>query len=193
MGWVEGRGFILAATIVVVVAALAASWIERTRAGRNLVRGLHAAEAGFLALLLAALLILSFTQIILRNVAHTGFVWIDPLMRHILLWIGFVGGAVATRREAHISIDALSRFLPPASRRAARVANRLFAAGICIVLAYAVVGVMRDEAAAGTAAFLGLPVWILQSIMPATLLIMSIRFVGQAMRAAPPQREPEAA
>jgi len=192
MGWVEGRTFFFAAAIAVAIAAVGAASIERTRAGRALVGALHAAEAGFLALLLAILLVLSFTQIILRNVAHTGFVWIDPLLRHVLLWIGFVGGAVATRREAHISVDALSRYLPPGPRRAARILSRLFAAAICIVLAYAVLGVMRDEAEMATTAFLGVPVWVLQGIMPATLLVMSVRFLGQAMRAEPPAPEPDA-
>ena len=74
----------------------------------------------------------------------------------------------------------------------ARIVSRLFAAAICIVLAYAVVGVMRDEAELATTAFLDVPVWILQGIMPATLLVMSVRFLGQTLRAEPPAPEPDA-
>ena len=53
-------------------------------------------EEGILTLLLVSMIILSFTQIVLRNLFETGLIWIDPLVRQMLLWITLAGAMVAT-------------------------------------------------------------------------------------------------
>jgi TRAP-type C4-dicarboxylate transport system permease small subunit len=167
-----------------VAAAVARSGLGRIGFGARLLTLLHAIEAAFLAALLAAMLGLSFLQIVLRNIAQTGWVWVDPLLRHLLLWIGFVGAMLATRMNQHINVDALSRLLRPGPRRVVHAATSVAAAAICLFLAEACRAFMRDEAAAGTTGFLGVPTWWLLIVMPAALWIMSARFVRHAIDAA---------
>ena len=186
------RTYLLAAAAVVVVLAAARTVAARRPAGRALLRGLHGAEASLLALLLGSMILLSFVQIVLRNVAHTGLVWVDPLLRHILLWLGFLGAALATRLERHINIDALSRLLGGPWLRAARAATSLVTAGVCLLLSNACLKMLRAEAGAGTTSFLGLPTWITQLVMPVAMLLMSYRFLRHAVEAARGQ-EPEKA
>ena len=38
--------------------------------------------------------------------------WIDVLLRHLVLVVGFLGAMLATQRRKHITIDALSKVLP---------------------------------------------------------------------------------
>ncbi|MCK7524997.1 MAG: TRAP transporter small permease [Ignavibacteriales bacterium] len=59
------------------------------------------------------MVLLAFAQVILRNVFGTGLVWGDTIVRHMVLWAGFVGGALASYEGRHISIDALTKFFPP--------------------------------------------------------------------------------
>ena len=61
---------------------------------------------------MVTLIILGGLQIILRNVFHSGLLWADPLMRHIVLWLGCLGAALATTSARHINIDVFSRALP---------------------------------------------------------------------------------
>jgi TRAP-type C4-dicarboxylate transport system permease small subunit len=58
------------------------SWINR----------LHRAEDALLVVLLSTMIVLAGTQIILRNFLDSGFVWIDPLLRVLVLWLGLLGG-----------------------------------------------------------------------------------------------------
>jgi TRAP-type C4-dicarboxylate transport system permease small subunit len=48
-------------------------------------------EDGMLTFLLVSMIFLSFTQILLRNIFGTGLIWIDPLVRQMLLWITLAG------------------------------------------------------------------------------------------------------
>ena len=38
--------------------------------------------------------------------------WIDILLRHLVLVVGFLGAMLATHRRKHITIDALSKIIP---------------------------------------------------------------------------------
>ncbi len=184
-GWLQQlsatRSFLLAAGGFVVVGALVRLACEAHPLGRRLRRAVHAAEGGLLALLLAGMIGFSFLQVLLRNLADTGFVWIDPLLRHLVLWVGLLGATLASRIGRHINVDALSRFLPPSALRPARVATNLLAAIVCLLLAHACMKLVRDEVEFTRAAFLTVPTWALQSVMPLASLIMSSRFLGHAL------------
>lgn len=180
-----GTTFVLWALALVVVAAAVRTGVARTRAGRRTIVVMHGVENSFLALLLAAMLALSFLQIVLRNVAHSGLVWIDPLLRHLLLWIGFAGATLATRLERHIHIDVLTRSLPPAVNRIVRRVTNAGAAFVCLLLADATLRLVVQEADAESTSFLDLPTWILQTVMPLACLVMSYRFLYRTLGTGP--------
>jgi TRAP-type C4-dicarboxylate transport system permease small subunit len=182
--WPSGGAGIATGAALALAVALARLGLARSRAGANLITALHATEAGFLAALLAAMLIFSFLQIVLRNVVQTGWVWVDPLLRHLLLWIGFAGALLATRMDQHINVDALSRSLSPGGRRIARIATGIAAAAVCLVLSEAARAFLVDEAKAGTSGFLDIPTWCLLVVMPLALWAMAVRFVRHTIDAA---------
>ncbi len=183
-----GQAFVVPAAAAVVAIALLRRLADRSSTARRIFPMLHGIEAGFVALLLATMLVLSFLQIVLRNLAQSGFVWIDPLLRHLLLWIGFAGGALATRLDRHINVDALTRFLPPQAKRLLALVTNAFAAFVCLLLADATFRMVRSEAEARTTGFLDIPTWMLQIVMPFACLVMSCRFVGHALRLKPIER-----
>lgn len=177
----QGGAFFAAAAAAAAGCAALRVAGARTGPGRAFLRGLHALEAGAVALLLAAMLVLSFGQILLRNIAHTGLLWVDPLLRHLLLWVGFSGAMLATRLDRHINVDAFTRLLGGSALRTARCLSSLGAGVICVVLLGACVTALREEAGARTVGFLGIPVWYLQSVMPLSLFVMSARFFRHAV------------
>jgi TRAP-type C4-dicarboxylate transport system permease small subunit len=186
-GWLQQlaavRPFLLAAGAAVVLSALLRLAVAASPAGRRLRHAVHAAEGGLLALLLAAMIGLSFLQVLLRNLADTGYLWIEPLLRHLVLWVGLLGAMLASRSGRHINVDALSRLLRPPVLRAARAATNLLAASVCLLLAHACLKLVRDELEVARVAFLTVPTWALQSVMPVAALVMSSRFLGHALEA----------
>lgn len=54
-----------------------------------------------------------FLQFFSRYVLNDSFAWTDEIARYLLMWITFVGAAVAMRRRNHIAVEVLHQFLPP--------------------------------------------------------------------------------
>jgi TRAP-type C4-dicarboxylate transport system permease small subunit len=147
---------------------------------KALERGLLAVERSAVVLILTLMIALAFLQVVLRNVAE-GFLWADPLLRHAVLWIGFIGASIATRQEKHINIDLVTRFTSPRVTNLVRVATNLFAAFVTYQLARAGAVFLANEMEAAdtlvTIGQTGLPAWWFQLIIPAGFGLMTFRFL----------------
>ena len=138
-------------------------------------------EDGVLAALLGGMILLATLQIGLRNLADTGFIWADPLLRIMVLWLGLVGAVAATRDDRHINIDLLSRFATGRWQAATKMLTDLFAAFICGVVAWNSYLFVVGEAEYGLTGIADVPVWIFQSIIPAAFALMTLRFAVHAL------------
>ena len=131
-------------------------------------------------MLVASLLVLTCGQILLRNLFSITLLWAEPLVRHLVLWIGFLGALIATRLDKHIRIDALLRLLPSRIQPICLAITRLFAAAIALLLAWTAIRFIADEMEFGTMAFLAVPSWIAQLVFPICFGLMALRFLYQA-------------
>jgi len=142
---------------------------------------LNKAEGMLLVLFLSVMLVMAFLQVILRNFFSYGFPWADLLLRHLVLWIAFLGAALATSQERHISIDAFTRFLPERIKYAARVLTNLFAATVCYYLMTAAATFLQSEMDAGTVFYGSVPVWYAQLIIPVGFGLLMFHFVVRVL------------
>jgi TRAP-type C4-dicarboxylate transport system permease small subunit len=139
-------------------------------------------ETGILVLTLSMMILLAFTQVVLRNVFGTGLLWSDTVVRHLVLWVGFTGAALAASDERHISIDALSKFLPTRVRSIAKIVTSLFAFLVCLVLTDASLSLFRDEMEFGGELVLGLPSWTGVMILPPGYLLIAFHFLVRVVQ-----------
>ena len=159
---------------LVVLAGLRAA-LERSQHARRFFAATVWFEIGALAAMLAALIFLGCAQILLRNAFNSGWLWADPLMRHLVLWLGALGAALASARMRHISVDALSRLLPPNLLPL----RRFIVYGLTAIAAYALlistVRLVANERGFGEVAFLGIRTWMLQLVLPVAFGIITYR------------------
>jgi len=138
-------------------------------------------ERTTIVLLLFVMLLLAFLQVILRNIFSTGMLWADPFLRHLVLWIGFIGASLATQQEKHINIDLVTRFVSPRVTNIARVLTNLFAGIICTLLSKAGWTFLESEQSVGdillTIGAMKFPAWWFQLIIPLGFALMSFRFL----------------
>jgi TRAP-type C4-dicarboxylate transport system permease small subunit len=137
-------------------------------------------EDGLLVVLLAVMTFLAVGQIVLRNVFDAGLLWADPLLRLLVLWLGLLGAAVATRDDRQITVDVLSRLLSPRLRAAARVATDLFTAVVAAVLGWNGGRLVLTDHEAGVAAFASVPAWVAELILPLAFAIIAWRYLRMA-------------
>ncbi|HBA64878.1 MAG TPA: TRAP transporter small permease [Methylococcaceae bacterium] len=144
---------------------------------QRLFKGLRRLEDGILALVLTLMILLAIGQVLLRNIWGAGLDWADPLLRILVLWIALLGAMAATRDNNHISIDVLSKFLPPFLKIPALLIAHWFTAIICALLAWQGARLTLMDYQDATMAFASVPTWICQLIIPFGFGIMSLRFV----------------
>jgi C4-dicarboxylate transporter, DctQ subunit len=133
-------------------------------------------EEALLTALFLTIVLLSCLQLVLRNFFHSGLIWIDPLLRNIVLWLAFLGALTAASRGRHIAIDIFPRLIPRAAiwlhRGAAAVA-----VVACLTLANGAYEYLRQEYQFGREALLGLRTWELQSVLLFGFVLLAYRFV----------------
>lgn len=156
---------------------------------------LLAIERSLVVLLLSTMVLLSFLQVVLRNYFSTGILWADPFLRHLVLWVGFLGASLATQREKHINIDLITRFVGPKPTNVIRIVTYLFAAIVCFLLARAGLTFLNNEMQTGSSLFdIGnaeIPTWWFELIIPIGFSLIMFRFILRAIEriAAPPSAE----
>lgn len=140
----------------------------------------NAIEESLLTVLFLTIVLFSCLQIVLRNFFHSGLIWIDPLLRIIVLWITFLGAMAATSRGRHISIDLLARIFPRTKMLAHRIAASV-ATVACVALANGAYEYLRQEYQYGRETLLGLRTWQLHSILLFGFILLAYRFVVFAL------------
>lgn len=140
-------------------------------------------EKSLIVILLSVMVLVAFTQIVMRNAFSTGFSWGEPLVRYLVLWVGFMGAALATRESKHITIELFSVWKSGTPRWYAAGLSHLCSTLVCALLAAAAVKFLWFEAQMGTNTFFNIPVWVPESVIPFTFGIMSIRYFFKALTA----------
>ena len=133
-------------------------------------------EDALLVIILTAMVLLASFQIISRNLFSEGVVWIDPLLRMLVLWIGLAGAVVATRTDNHIRIDAFVKYLPQKILPYVQRSVYLFTLSVCLLIAWHSARFVYSEYEYGTMAFASVPAWVTAIIIPVSFTLIAVRY-----------------
>ncbi len=144
----------------------------------GIARFIHRLEDAVLAIVLSAMIVLAFAQILMRNLFESGILWADPLLKVMVLWLGLLGALAATRERKHINIDVLSKLLPGRGRHLLRALTTLFAALVSALIAYhATRFILLEIEDASIAPFGAIPAWTLEVIIPFAFGLIALRYL----------------
>jgi TRAP-type C4-dicarboxylate transport system permease small subunit len=138
-----------------------------------------------LIVLLAAMVVIVFANVVMRYVIGTSVIWSEEVARHLMIWLTFVGSGLALRTGAQIGIDTLQDALPPAAARWLRIALAVGMLVLFVLLAwygidYALRTRFQISAALGISmiyVYIGMPVGC--ALMAIHLLLIVRRYVSQ--------------
>ena len=85
-----------------------------------------AANRWALILLLAAMSVIIFTNVVLRYTTSQSLEWAEEVSRHMMIWLTFLGAGPVLRYGGHIAVENLQDALP----RGAAIALRIVVAGL---------------------------------------------------------------
>ena len=135
-------------------------------------------EELIVVVMLAAMTLLTFTQVVMRYGFNSGWTWALELTTVFFAVMIFVGISYGVRIGAHIGIDAVVSRLPTGVRRTVSIGVVLLCllyAGLVIygswiyVAKMKVVGVELEDMA--------IPIWVVRAILPIGYALLTFRFL----------------
>jgi len=134
-------------------------------------------EEGFIALILATMTMITFTQVVARYVFNYSFVWALETNTFLFGGLIFFGMAYGVRVGTHIGVDALVKIMSPRSARIAGAA----AAALCVVYSAIMfyagwVYVTKMYQIGIEAQDLPIPQWVPRLVLPIGFGLLFLRF-----------------
>jgi len=138
-------------------------------------------EDSLLVIPMAALMAFPLIEIVLRRL-HTGISGATAFVQHFTLVVGMIGGAIAAREGRLLSFSTLSSFFKGKLKSIALVISSATASAICALLCAASVQFVWSEKAAGGTLAYGVPLWIIELVLPLGFGLIAIRLVWLSSR-----------
>ena len=138
---------------------------------------LAALTTGLLCLLLGAMIGLSCLQIVLRTFFNSGLLWVDPLLRYLVLWSGLIGALLATSRGSHIAIDLADYLISDSLKPLVQLLCSVFSALTAGALTWAAILFIREEFTFGGESLFSIPSWTWNTVFPAAFALICISYL----------------
>jgi C4-dicarboxylate transporter DctQ subunit len=142
-------------------------------------RVVNTLEEGIIALLFAAMTIVTFAQVVARYVFNSGMVWALELTTYLFAWLVLFGMSYGVKVSAHLGVDAFVRLFGPGPRRIfglLAVAAGLIYGAILLVGSWEYVGKLYKIGIESED--LPIPQWVPMAILPIGVGLLMLR-LGQ--------------
>jgi C4-dicarboxylate transporter DctQ subunit len=146
-------------------------------------RVVNALEEGIIALLFAAMTVVTFSQVVARYVFNTGFVWALELTVYLFAWLVLFGMSYGVKVHAHLGVDAFVKLF---SGRTQRVLGLLAVAAGLVYGAILLVGswqyVWKLFRIGIESEDLPIPQWVPMAILPVGVALLMFRLAQVGVR-----------
>ena len=136
---------------------------------------------------------LSFLQVVLRLCFASSLLWADIFLRHLVLWVGFLGAALAASSASHSAIDLVKKILPEKFRRPVHVLVHLCACAALILLSGAALRFFKDDMDSNSILFTigatAVPSYWMNVMIPVGFILLLLHF-ALGMFSGDPEKNP---
>ncbi|MBN2799068.1 MAG: TRAP transporter large permease subunit [Deltaproteobacteria bacterium] len=140
-------------------------------------------ENGFSALILAMMVVLPVFAVTFRWITGVSFAGANLWVQSLNLWLTFAGGALAARAGRHLSLSTGEMFKVAGKRRFYLDAfTSSVGAMVTAALAYASVELTISETGSTMTLPGGVPMWVMQTIMPIGFMAIALRLAWYGNR-----------
>jgi len=133
-----------------------------------------------LSLVLGLLVALPLLEAVLRKMLHVGVSNSASIVQHLTLVVGMLGAAVAARENRLLVLSRLGELLGEPWRKLAAAFAGSTAVAVTVLLAAAGVDFVLAERPSGQVLAYGIPVWVVQSLIPIGFGLIALRLAGHA-------------
>ncbi|MCB6992064.1 TRAP transporter small permease [bacterium 210820-DFI.6.37] len=133
-------------------------------------------EEIFLVVLLVAMVLLIFVQVVLRYIFNSSLSWSEELSRILFIWVSWIGISLGQKKGEHIKITMVTDKLKGNAKKI-----MLLLADVCTIVILVILCVKGTEVVSQTMGLgaampgTGCPKWLVYSAVPVSCLLMTIR------------------
>nr|WP_326184201.1 TRAP transporter small permease [uncultured Oscillibacter sp.] len=122
---------------------------------------------------LGIMIIVAFVEVIRRYLLGKSFIWADDLIRYMIIYVGFIGGAAAYKDNNLASLDLLTRhFSQKVQIILEIVVNTIVTATIIFLLYYSALAVSAPSIKYSVGVGLKIALWIPYLALPVGFAVM---------------------
>lgn len=130
-------------------------------------------EAGLTSVFLAALLI-NLGNSLARSALDAAAIWADEAQQFALVWLAFLGAALAAVQDNHLRMDVLRDRLPESVKRIVSAVEALLVPAICGFTTLQSLKYLQQIASLGARSDMaGLPMWIPHAAVTLGFVLMT--------------------
>lgn len=137
-------------------------------------------ENVLVSLALGVMVVLPLAEAVLRRTVHVSIPGSISIVQHLVLIVGMLGGAIAAREKRLLC---LSNFAESKLRGRLKNISGIFtgavSAIVCGFLSIAAAQFVATEREAATVFVLGIPLWLVESVLPLGFAIIALRVLWQ--------------
>ena len=143
----------------------------------------RALEDTVIALALGAMVVLPLAEMVLRTFFRSGVPGSSTLVQHLTLLISMTGGALAARDGRLLAFSTVPTLLRGAWAKGAQWFNATVSTAVAAALVVASVQYLQVEYEAGQPFLFGVPLWVIELVLPLGFAVITLRLVSHSATA----------
>lgn len=141
--------------------------------------GFHKTENALAISVLALMSLLPLVEIVGRQWFGGGIPGSIPIVQHLMLWITFLGAALAARSDRLLALSTAT-FLPEDWQRRVGIFTSVLAVAVTGTLFIASLQLVQIDREWGDEVAWGVPVWVISTVMPLGFALITGRLIKHA-------------
>ncbi len=136
-----------------------------------------------LVMMLSAMVIMVFGNVVLRYLFNDGLISSEELSRFLFIWITFLGAVVTFRENGHLGLDSIVRKLSLNGKKIAFTISNIAMLGCCTLMFY---GTLKQHQINATtlSSVVAIPMSWVYGVGYVTSIAMGLMIVGKLIRLA---------
>ncbi len=140
-------------------------------------------EANLCVILALTMLAILTQQVFSRYVLNSTVGWADEAARYMLIWFAYLATSAAIYKNAHIKIDVVLALWPRKARPYLKLFSNVIFFVYCIVVVYFSSNLVFGlRASGGISLGMGIPMWVVYTIIPIGHILWAIRLIQLEIR-----------
>ena len=132
--------------------------------------------------LLIAMSIIIFLQVVCRFILKSSLPWSEELSRYLLVWVSFLGGAYGVRTGAHLGVEAVILLLPKKVQNIIRIVVDFICIALCsIVLKFGIDIVATQLKRMQYSPAMRIPMAYVYMAIPIGMAVFIIRYIQKTI------------